>query len=87
MFILPPSIYLSRSTSIISDTLTSECVDMPQFYIFGVSFTLKNEIILATILLDASDISKYDFTYLVSKKVIDFKGISLLKISILISIF
>ena len=52
MFILTPSVYLSRITSVISDTLISESVDMPQFYIFDVSFSLKNEIILVMLLLD-----------------------------------
>ena len=41
MIILTPSIYLSRITSVISDSLISESVDMPQFYIFDVSFSLK----------------------------------------------
>ena len=68
MFILPPSIYLSQITSVISDILISESVDMPQFYIFDVSFSLKNEIILVTLLLDALDISKCDFAKLMSKQ-------------------
>ena len=46
MFILPPSIYLSWITSVISDTLIFESVNMPQFYVFDVFFSLKNEIIL-----------------------------------------
>ena len=61
MFIGTPSIYLSQITSVISDTLISENVDMPQFYISDVSFSLKNEIILVSLLLDTLDNSKCDF--------------------------
>ena len=63
MFILTPSIYLSRITSVISDTLISESVDMPQFYI-----SLKNEIILVTLLIDTLDKSKCDFAKLMFKQ-------------------
>ena len=52
MFILTPATYLSQITSAISNTLISESVDIPQFYIFDVSFSLKNEIILVMLLLD-----------------------------------
>ena len=52
MFILTPAPYLSQITSAISNTLISESVDTPQFYIFDVSFSLKNEIILVMLLLD-----------------------------------
>ena len=41
MFILTLSIYLPQITSVISDTLISGNVDMPQFYIIDVSFSLK----------------------------------------------
>ena len=68
MFILTPSIYLSRITSVISDTLISESVDMPQFYIFEVSFSLKNGIILVTLLLDTLDNRKCDFVKLMLKE-------------------
>ena len=63
MFILTPSVYLSRITSVISDTLISESVDMPQFYI-----SLKNEIILVTLLIDTLDKSKCDFAKLMFKQ-------------------
>ena len=68
MFILTPSIYLSRITSVISDTLISESVDKPQFYIFEVSFSLKNGIILVTLLLDTLDNRKCDFVKLMLKE-------------------
>ena len=68
MFILTPSVYLSRITSVISDTLISESVDMPQFYIFEVSFSLKNGIILVTLLLDTLDNRKCDFVKLMLKE-------------------
>ena len=68
MFILTPSIYLFRITRVICDTLISDSVDMPQFYIFDVSFSLKNEIILVTLLLDTLDKSKYDFAKLMFKQ-------------------
>ena len=63
MFILTPSVYLSRITSVISDTLISESVDMPQFYI-----SLKNEIILVTLLIDTLDKRKCDFAKLMFKQ-------------------
>ena len=63
MFILTPSVYLSRITSVISDTLISESVGMPQFYI-----SLKNEIILVTLLIDTLDKSKCDFAKLMFKQ-------------------
>ena len=63
MFILTSSVYLSRITSVISDTLISESVDMPQFYI-----SLKNEIILVTLLIDTLDKSKCDFAKLMFKQ-------------------
>ena len=63
MFILTPSVYLSRITSVISDTLISKSVDMPQFYI-----SLKNEIILVTLLIDTLDKSKCDFAKLMFKQ-------------------
>ena len=68
MFIGTPSIYLSRITSVISDTLIYESEDMPQFYIFDVSFSLKNEIIFVTLLLDFLDDSKCDFAKLMFKQ-------------------
>ena len=68
MFIGMPSIYLSRITSVISDTLIYESEDMPQFYIFDVSFSLKNEIIFVTLLLDILDDSKCDFAKLMFKQ-------------------
>ena len=63
MFILTPSVYLSRITSVISDTLISKSVGMPQFYI-----SLKNEIILVTLLIDTLDKSKCDFAKLMFKQ-------------------
>ena len=63
MFIPTPSVYRSRITSVISDTLISESVDMPQFYI-----SLKNEIILVTLLIDTLDKSKCDFAKLMFKQ-------------------
>ena len=68
MFILTPSIYLFRITRVICDTLTSDIVDMPQFYIFDVSFSLKNEIVLVTLLLDTLDNSKCDFAKIMFKQ-------------------
>ena len=68
MFIPTPSVYRSRITSVISDTLISESVDMPQFYIIDVSLSLKNEIILVTLLLDTLDKSKCDFAKLMFKQ-------------------
>ena len=63
MFILTPSVYLSRITSVISDTLISKSVGMPQFYI-----SLKNEIILVKLLIDTLDKSKCDFAKLMFKQ-------------------
>ena len=63
MFILTPSVYLSRITSVISDTLISKSVGMPQFDI-----SLKNEIILVTLLIDTLDKSKCDFAKLMFKQ-------------------
>ena len=68
MFILTPSIYLSLITTVISDTLISESVDMPQCYIFDVSFSLKNEIIFVTLLLDTLDNSKCNFAKLMFRQ-------------------
>ena len=68
MLILPPSIYLSRITSVISNTGISERVDIAQVSTFHVSFSLKNEIILVMSLLDTLDISKVDFGKLMSKQ-------------------
>ena len=78
-FILTSSVYLSQITSVVSDTLISERVDMLQFYIFDVSFLLKNGIILVMLLLNTLDNGKCDFAKLMFKQ--SFKGISLLKIS------
>ena len=68
MLILPSSIYLSRITSVISDTGISERLNIAQVYTFHVSFSLKNEIILVMSLLDTLDISKLDFGKLMSKQ-------------------
>ena len=68
MLILPSSIYLSRITSVISDTGISERLNIAQVYTFHVSFSLKNEIILVMSLLDTLDISKLDFGELMSKQ-------------------
>ena len=68
MLILPPSIYLSRITSVISDTGISERLGIAQVYTFHVPFSLKNEIILVMSLLDTLDISKVDFGKLMSKQ-------------------
>ena len=67
-FILTPATYLSQITSAISNTLISESVDTPQFYIFDVSFSLKNEIILVMLLLDTLDNSNCDFEKLMFKQ-------------------
>ena len=67
MFVLLLSVYLSRIKSVIGDILIVERLDMPQFYIFDVFFSLKNEIILITSLLNILDISKLDYGKLMSK--------------------
>ena len=68
MLILPSSIYLTRITSVISDTGISERLGIAQVYTFHVPFSLKTEIILVMSLLDTLDISKLDFGKLMSKQ-------------------
>ena len=53
--ILLLSFDMSKLTAVIGDTLISERLDMPQFYIFDVPLSLKNRLTLITSVLDVLD--------------------------------